>query len=57
MKQPPGHCDGARSLDRETDVVIVGQGCDRLIRSEIRRPDSRLIVNRLYAWNGTVQSY
>ncbi|MCO5185509.1 MAG: substrate-binding domain-containing protein [Anaerolineae bacterium] len=43
-----GALHGARSLDRETDVVIVGQGCDRLIRSEIRRPDSRLIGSTAY---------
>ena len=37
MKQLPGTA-WRTFTDRETDVVIVGQGCDRLIRSEIRRP-------------------
>jgi ribose transport system substrate-binding protein len=33
----------ARKANREQDVVIVGQGADRMIRPEIRRPRSRVI--------------
>lgn len=43
-----GALHGVRVLDREDDVVIVGQGCDRLIRPKIRRPDSRLIGSTAY---------
>ncbi len=33
----------ARQAKREEDVVIVGQGADRMLRPEIRRPNSRVI--------------
>ena len=38
-----GALKAARKLGRESDLVIVGQGADRLIRDEIRRSDSRII--------------
>jgi ribose transport system substrate-binding protein len=43
-----GALHSARALNREEHVVVVGQGCDRLIRPEIRRPDSRLIGSTAY---------
>jgi ribose transport system substrate-binding protein len=38
----------ARELGREEDVVIVGQGADRIVRKEIRHPDSRLVGSTAY---------
>ena len=38
----------ARQAGREQEVVIVGQGADRIIRKEIGRPDSRLIGSTAY---------
>jgi ribose transport system substrate-binding protein len=38
-----GALRAARALGRESDVVIVGQGADRLVRDELRQPDSRII--------------
>jgi ribose transport system substrate-binding protein len=38
----------ARGLQREEDVVIVGQGADRLLLDEIRRPNSRIIGSAAY---------
>ncbi|MEM9777738.1 MAG: substrate-binding domain-containing protein, partial [Chloroflexota bacterium] len=43
-----GAIRAARGLDREADVVVVGQGGDSLGRSEIQRPDSRLIGSTAY---------
>jgi ribose transport system substrate-binding protein len=43
-----GALQAARKADREKDVVIVGQGADRLIRRDIRDPDSRLIGSTAY---------
>jgi ribose transport system substrate-binding protein len=43
-----GALAAARKADRENDVVIVGQGADRLIRREIRDPKSRLIGSTAY---------
>ena len=43
-----GALAAARELDREADVVIVGQGADRIARSEIRHPDSRIIGSTAY---------
>ena len=43
-----GALQAARSADRESDVVIVGQGVDRLVRSEIRDTQSRLIGSTAY---------
>lgn len=38
-----GALHAAQQLDREQDVAIVGQGADRLIREELRRPGTRII--------------
>ncbi len=38
-----GALAAARALKRERNMVIVGQGADRLAREEIQQPDSRLI--------------
>lgn len=38
-----GALQAARRLRREEHVAIVGQGADRLVRNEIRRPNSRII--------------
>lgn len=38
----------ARNAERESDVVIVGQGADRLVRGEVRDPQSRLIGSTAY---------
>ncbi|MBE2220909.1 MAG: substrate-binding domain-containing protein [Anaerolineae bacterium] len=43
-----GALQAARKLHRESDLVIVGQGADRLIRDEIREPNSRLIGSTAY---------
>ena len=43
-----GALQAARQANRETDVVIVGQGADRLVRGEIRDPQSRLIGSTAY---------
>ncbi|MFC2016009.1 substrate-binding domain-containing protein [Chloroflexota bacterium] len=43
-----GAISAARQAGREEDVVIVGQGADRLARKEIRRPESRLIGSAAY---------
>jgi ribose transport system substrate-binding protein len=43
-----GAINAARERDRETDVVIVGQGADRFARREIRHPESRLIGSTAY---------
>ncbi|MCC6604094.1 MAG: substrate-binding domain-containing protein [Anaerolineae bacterium] len=43
-----GALQAARKAGREADVVIVGQGADRLVRSEIRNPQSRLIGSTAY---------
>lgn len=38
-----GALTAARQIHRQEDVVIVGQGADRIIRPEIRRPKARII--------------
>ncbi|MFN3331112.1 MAG: substrate-binding domain-containing protein [Caldilinea sp.] len=38
-----GALHAAQHLDREQHVAIVGQGADRLIREELRRPGARII--------------
>jgi ribose transport system substrate-binding protein len=38
-----GALQAARNAGRESDLVIVGQGADRLIHDEIRNPHSRII--------------
>jgi ribose transport system substrate-binding protein len=43
-----GALQAARKAKRESDVVIVGQGADRLIHSEIRHEASRLIGSTAY---------
>jgi ribose transport system substrate-binding protein len=43
-----GALQAARNANREKDVVTVGQGADRLIRREIRNPNSRLIGSTAY---------
>jgi ribose transport system substrate-binding protein len=43
-----GALAAARQLGRESDVVIVGQGADRIARGEIRHPDSRIIGSTAY---------
>ncbi|MFO7678632.1 MAG: substrate-binding domain-containing protein [Chloroflexota bacterium] len=43
-----GALQAARKAQRETDVVIVGQGADRLVHAEIRNPESRLIGSTAY---------
>lgn len=43
-----GALQAARNENRESDVVIVGQGADRLIRGEIRDAQSRLIGSTAY---------
>jgi ribose transport system substrate-binding protein len=43
-----GALQAARRLDREQDVIIVGQGADRLLLDEIRQPGSRIIGSTAY---------
>ena len=43
-----GAIRAARALDRENDIVVVGQGADRLGRTEIKRANSRLIGSTAY---------
>ncbi len=43
-----GALHAARKANRESDVVIVGQGADRLIHGEIRDRQSRLIGSTAY---------
>jgi ribose transport system substrate-binding protein len=43
-----GALSAARQVGREEDVVIVGQGADRIARREIRRAGSRLIGSAAY---------
>jgi ribose transport system substrate-binding protein len=43
-----GAIKAARQLGREKDVVIVGQGADRIARKEIRNPSSRLVGSSAY---------
>jgi ribose transport system substrate-binding protein len=43
-----GALQAARKRDREEDVVIVGQGADRLVHEELRDPQSRLIGSTAY---------
>jgi ribose transport system substrate-binding protein len=43
-----GALQAARKAGREPDVVIVGQGADRLVHSEIRDRRSRLIGSTAY---------
>jgi ribose transport system substrate-binding protein len=38
----------AREVDREGDVAIVGQGADRIVRKQIRHPESRVIGSTAY---------
>jgi ribose transport system substrate-binding protein len=43
-----GAISAARELGRESDVAIVGQGADRIVRQEIRHPESRIIGSTAY---------
>ncbi|MCP4182471.1 MAG: substrate-binding domain-containing protein, partial [Hyphomicrobiales bacterium] len=43
-----GTLRAARRLGREQDVIIVGQGADRLLLDEIRQPGSRVIGSTAY---------
>jgi ribose transport system substrate-binding protein len=43
-----GALAAARELNREADVVIVGQGADRIARGEIRHADSCIIGSTAY---------
>jgi ribose transport system substrate-binding protein len=43
-----GALQAVRKADRESDVVIVGQGADRLVHSELRSSRSRLIGSTAY---------
>jgi ribose transport system substrate-binding protein len=43
-----GALQAARHVNREDDIVIVGQGADRLVHHEIRDPRSRLIGSTAY---------
>jgi len=43
-----GALSAARKLDRETDVIIVGQGADRCVREELLQPGSRIIGSTAY---------
>lgn len=47
-----GALQAARKANRESDVVIVGQGADRLVRQEIRNRQSRLIGSTAYMPEG-----
>lgn len=47
-----GALRAARGLGREQDVVIVGQGADRLVIPEIRQPNSRIIGSTDYMPEG-----
>jgi ribose transport system substrate-binding protein len=43
-----GALAAAAKLKREQDVVIVGQGADRRVRSELRKSGSRIICSTAY---------
>ncbi len=44
-----GALEAARKLDREEDVVIVGQGAERRVRHELARAGSRIIGSTAYS--------
>jgi ribose transport system substrate-binding protein len=43
-----GAVRAAKALGRETDIVIVGQGADRVVRDEIRRSGSCIVGSTAY---------
>lgn len=43
-----GTLRAARRLERDQDMVIVGQGADRRVREELRRGDTRIIGSTAY---------
>lgn len=43
-----GALRAAQKVNREKDLAIVGQGADRMIRPEIRRPNSQVIGSTAY---------
>lgn len=44
-----GALDAARAHKREQEIIVVGQGADRLARAELRHPHSRLVGSTAYA--------
>lgn len=44
-----GALEAARRLDRERDIIIVGQGADRRVRQELERPGSRIIGSTAFS--------
>jgi len=43
-----GALNAARQAGRESDVILLGQGADRSVREELRRPGSRLVGATAY---------
>jgi ribose transport system substrate-binding protein len=43
-----GALNAARRAGREQNIVIVGQGADRRVRQELRKPGSRIIGSTAY---------
>jgi ribose transport system substrate-binding protein len=43
-----GALSAARSLGREDDVVLAGQGADRKVRDDMRKPGSRIVGSTAY---------
>jgi ribose transport system substrate-binding protein len=43
-----GALSAARKLHRENDIAIVGQGADRRVREELKKPASRIIGSTAY---------
>ena len=39
----------ARKLHRENDVIIVGQGADRRVREELKKPEARIIGSTVFS--------
>ncbi len=43
-----GAVRAAKALARESDIVIVGQGADRVVRNELQKPGSRIVGSTAY---------
>ncbi|HSD84466.1 MAG TPA: substrate-binding domain-containing protein, partial [Anaerolineae bacterium] len=43
-----GALAAARQLQRENDVIIVGQGADRRVREELKKADARIVGSTAY---------
>lgn len=43
-----GALTAARKLHRENDIIVVGQGADRRVREELKKPGSRIIGSTAY---------